>query len=241
MEFFQAGLPIFLGGLLQGCTGFGFSLLAVPLLLLSFPGAVVTPLLVLLSLAMNFAVWCDCRCRFSGRTLAGLLLGGVAGLLPGMWALAVLPVRGFRFAAGLIVAASALALLSGFRCPLTPRGGCLFSVGLASGFLNGSLSMSGPPVILFLANQDVGKNLFRSTLASYFLSLNVVTAALFLLRGMIDASLLRLGLAGLPALLAGTGLGILLARQVPEGVFRRLSLALLVLMGLSLTVTALRS
>ncbi len=153
MEFFQAGLPIFLGSLLQGCAGFGFSLLAVPLLLLSFPGAVVTPLLVLLSLAMNLAVWCDCRCRFSGRTLAGLLLGGVAGLLPGMWALAVLPVRGFRFAAGLIVAASALALLSGFRRPLTPRGSCLFSVGLASGFLNGSLSMSGPPVILFLANQ----------------------------------------------------------------------------------------
>lgn len=240
MEFLQAGLPVFLGSLLQGCTGFGFSLLAVPLLLFFFEGTLVIPLLVLLSLAMNGAVWIDCGSHLSRRTLGGLLLGGVAGLLPGLWILNLFPASALRLTAGLFVTASALALLLGFRRPLPPRLWALLAVGFASGLLNGSLSMSGPPVILFLANQGADKNVFRSTLAGYFLSLNVVTTVLFLAKGMITRPTMGLYFACLPALAAGTLLGIVLARRVPERLFRLLALVVLISMGLSLTASALK-
>ena len=239
MAFLQAGLPIFLGSLLQGCSGFGFSLFAVPLLLPFFPHHVVVPLLVLLSLSMNGAILFEGRHHVTRRTVAGLLLGGIAGLPLGLAALTVLPARGFRLVAGLFIVASALALFSGFRRPLPPRRGTLFAVGLLSGFLNGSLSMSGPPVILFLANQGVDKRTFRATLAGYFLCLNVVTTLLFSFRGLLVPSLFPLFATGLPALFAGTALGIVLSRRIPERAFRLLALGLLLIMGLSLAAMAL--
>ncbi|QVL36073.1 sulfite exporter TauE/SafE family protein [Aminirod propionatiphilus] len=238
LEVLHAVGPVFFGSLLQGCSGFGFSLFAVPLLLPFFPRHVVVPLLVLLSLAMNGLLFGESRRHATGATVLGLLLGGVSGLPLGMAALALLPASLFRLVAGLFVTGSALALSFGFRRPLTPGRGTLFGVGLLSGILNGSLSMSGPPVILFLANQEVGKEAFRATLAAYFLSLNVVTSLLFLLRGLFDGPLLLLAAASLPALLAGTWLGLRLARRLPERVFRAVALGLLLLMGMSLVVTA---
>lgn len=190
---------------------------------------------------MNGVLFGESRRHATGATVRGLLLGGVSGLPLGLVALALLPASLFRFVAGFFVVGSALALFFGFRRPLPPGRGTLFCVGLLSGILNGSLSMSGPPVILFLANQEVRKEAFRATLAAYFLSLNVVTSLLFLLRGLFDGPLLLLAAASLPALFAGTWLGLLLARRLPERVFRAVALGLLLLMGMGLVVTALSS
>ena len=56
-----------------------------------------------------------------------------------------------------------------------------------SGILNGSVSFSGPPMVIFLSNKGVEKQQFRANLTFYFWILNVMTIPTFIIGGLITS------------------------------------------------------
>jgi uncharacterized membrane protein YfcA len=102
-------------------------------------------------------------------------------------------------------------------------------VGLASGFLNGSVSISGPPIALFFSRPDVEPSVFRANLA------------VFGVLGLLTVRLLTDGLWLVPALALGTAAGMALAPRVNPALFRRLILGLVAAGGLATVWTALQS
>jgi uncharacterized membrane protein YfcA len=109
----------------------------------------------------------------------------------------------------------------------------LVPVGVASGVLNGSTGMGGPPVILFLANQGVEKQSFRANLILYFTCLSVVTATSTGLEGLVTGEVVTYWAVLLPAAVLGALLGMQLARWVDQTQFRQITLVVLILMGAS--------
>src|SRR4029079_17328466 len=77
------------------------------------------------------------------------------------------------------------------------------AAGLASGILNTSTSMSGPPVVVYLQGRGVDPGRFRATLAPSFRASGLVAIALFIASGRYDATTWGETALAIPALAVG--------------------------------------
>jgi uncharacterized membrane protein YfcA len=226
-------------GTIFGMTGFGFALLSVPPLLLLYPPETVIALIFCVSLPISAIVVADARRDLDPRVLLSLLPGALVGLAIGVriltWADPVI----LKLVAGVLVAGYSLLLLRGFQ----PRGAgglpAAVAAGLASGALATSTGISGPPVIMLLTARRVAVHAFRVTTSAYFVFIDIVGLGALLAAGAVGRADLVAALALTPAALVGTLAGNRLVRRLDARQFRVLTLALLLLTGLSGMVTAL--
>lgn len=216
----------------QGVTGFGFALIAVPFLVLVVDvreAVVMSTLLGLVNVALlAVRVW---RAT-PWNTVAWLLLGSFAGMPVGLAVLVLMPEDGLRITVGVVTVAMAAAVASGWRVPST---GALseLAVGVVSGVLRTSTSMSGPPVVLYLQGRGQAPDAFRAAMAMFFLVGGVVSIGAFAGAHVVTRRALALSGAALPAVYLSNLAGDRLARRFDATTFRRLALALLVVTALS--------
>jgi uncharacterized protein len=170
-----AAAAALVGAAVQSATGFGFALILSPALLAALdPYEAVTALLAL-GLALNLLV------LFDGgrpgpvrwRELVPVLAAAVPGLALGAVALALLSKSVLQVVVGLVVIAAAAVQLRGRLTGSPPRRRSAAAAGLASGALTTSISVSGPPLVLWLESRGVAPAELRATLAASFLALNL--------------------------------------------------------------------
>ena len=229
----SAAAIVFAGSAIQGSAGFGMGLAAVPVLLRLFSPAQVTPLVVALAVFMNLSIFLKLYRDADRGIILPLLLGACVGVIPGSFVPALISLGTFKFFVGLFVVLSGVILWLGWRCPIESRL-LRFCVGIVSGFLNGCISLSGPPVAIFLTAGSVPKNVFRASISAYFLALNLVTMGVFAGEGILDMAFLKLLCVLVPATVLGTLAGVKAAAKIPEKIFRVCVLLLIILSGLTL-------
>jgi uncharacterized membrane protein YfcA len=133
---------------------------------------------------------------------------------------------------------AAAVLLSGFRRRLPHQKTGLGLAGFLGGILHTSTSISGPPVILFLSNQGVDKDSFRTALQCYFAVMNVVSIAIFAWLGLMGRATWVASAVYLVPLLLGSLAGVWLSRHVDELLFRRIVLGVVLALGITLIATS---
>lgn len=227
------GLVVFLlSGMLQGLSGFGFSILAVPLITLIIPPKTAVPILLLYSIIINLVVLYSTRKSIDLKKIWILLLSGIAGLPFGAYLLIVLDAGILKIFIGGMIIVFGLLLLMGYHREFKHEKIAMIPIGLVSGLLSGSISISGPPIIIFLANKQLGKHSFRGNLAIYFFLLNIFAIPVFYFNHLFTSDVINLSLKFLPGLIVGVILGNLLSHKVQEKYFRNFTLILLLLMGI---------
>ena len=226
-------------GTVQACTGFGMALVAAPCLLLVLEPTLVTPTLVTLSTLNTLLVAWHGRRHVQAALVLMLAAGGITGFPLGIWVLKTVDANVLKVCVGAFVILFSSALLAGWRRPLKREGLARFPVGLAGGFMGGATSMGGPPVILFLANQDMPKDIFRGNIASYFFVVNCFGLAMFGLSGLWTAEVTRLAGVLIPPLLIGTYCGVRVAKALPEEQFRKVAMIAVAVMGVILVASSL--
>ncbi len=235
--FLVAAVAVFAAGMVQGCTGFGLALVASPLLMLVFPAASVVPTVILMSTLNTLLVAWESRRHLLPRVLVLLVAGSCLGLPIGTYLLRTVPGEYLKVVVGCVAVAFALSSLRGFKHPVKKEKWLLTPIGVLCGILGASTSMGGPPLALFLANQDYPKEKFRCTLIFYFLCTNCIAVAIFIYSGVLTPTIFRESLLLFPIMLAGTLVGIGVARWSPEEIFRRYVLFVVATMGCILAVT----
>ena len=228
-----AAAATLVGASVQSATGFGFALILSPVLLAMLePYEAVTALLVLgfaLNLLLLFGDGGE-RGTVRWRAVGPMLLAALPGLGAGLLVLAVISKPALQLAVGAVVVVAAIVQARGAaagggaraREP-TLRSAC--AVGLASGALTTSTTVSGPPIVLWLESQRVAPAELRASLAASFLGLSVAGAALLAAGGV-----LAFEPAVVLPLLAVTGVGHVLGARLFRGLApRRFRSALLVL------------
>jgi len=228
-----AAAAAFTGASVQSATGFGFALVLSPALLAVLEPFQAVWALLVLGLALNLLVLRD-----GGRVRWDALRPALVPALPGLalgallLALAPKPVLQVVVGAG-VVAAAALA----WRAPEPtaapgPRGA--LTAGMASGALTTSVSLSGPPLVLWLRARGLTPGELRASLAAAFLFLNLAGAALLLAAGDgFDAFQPELVAPLLGLVVAGHLLGCRLFRLVDAERFSTLVVALVAAGGLA--------
>ncbi len=216
----------------QGITGFGFALIAVPFLVLVVDvreAVVMSTLLGLVNVALlAMRLW---RAT-PWKTVAWLLLGSFAGMPLGLAVLIFTPEDGLRLTVGVVTVVFAAALASGKRVPFTGAISELV-VGVVSGVLRTSTSMSGPPVVIYLQGRGQSPDAFRAAMTTFFLVGGLLSVGAFAGAHVVTRRAIALSAAALPCVYLANLAGDRLARRFDPVAFRRLVLALLVATALS--------
>ena len=224
-------VTVFVAGIAKGLTGFGFSLLAAPVLIVLLGPRTAVPIIVLLNSFTNIVLFAGSRHSADVRRISPLIIAGIVAVPAGMLLLLVLNVAILKLTVGIAIVVFAVAFLTGFRRPVKNERRGLLLAGLISGTLNGVISTGGPPIILFLTNQGLPKAVFRASLIAYFLFLNLATVPIFLAGGLMSWAVGRYAVMFIPAMLLGAFAGSKLLKRVPEHIFRVITLAVVMCAG----------
>ncbi len=215
----------------RGYSGFGFSLLAITALSLAMAPVDFLPSIFMLEVAASAhllpGIWRDIH----WRSIAWLFAGCVGATPLGVYLLATAPAAPMQVGLGVVALAAAILLARGFALKTMPGRWATLATGAAVGFLNGSIGIAGPPVILFYFGSPAGAAVGRASLIAFFVGTDLVGLGFFARQGIIDWDSLWRFLLFLPPLLAGVWLGNRgFIRAEPE-VFRRWVLRLVMLLA----------
>ena len=239
MDYLYIFLIMFSGALLQGITGFGSGLLAVPLLSLLLPLTLITPLLSVVNLVMALHLCWLLKSYLAIRPWLPLLLLGVVGSLIGNFLLLHYDVSLLQI--GMAVFVLMVALLFWFGIQFHTRATPLTQAvtGLLAGISNGALTLGGPPVVLFLTSQRLDRMTFRATLSGFFLVLAATNVISFASQQRYHPNQIDTLVVLLVAVVTGAWLGHKISPKLSDHVFRRLSLVLVMIAGLMALLKAL--
>ena len=237
MQLVVVAIAIFAAAFAQVIAGFGFGLLAMPIMTLAVPVEEAVVVSTLLSMVSTTWMGWHLRADMVRDLAKRLTLAAFVGMPLGLWVLNVVSDRSLRFALGVsVLTATALLIRRINLAHVGPR--MDVGLGFVSGVLNTSLSTNGPPLVFDLQARQLNPAQFRATIAAVFACSNVVALALFIGGGKITNDGLQAALIALPAWALGQGLGWPIRKHVDGERFRVMVLILLFIAGTTAIVFA---
>lgn len=223
----------FLGGLVNGITGMGAAMIALPLMggAIKMTSAVPASCLIVCVIAAQVA-W-RYRRYCLPHALTAMLVGSLPGIVMGSVVLGVVSDKILLCWLGVFLMAYTLWQFHG-SVTRTLRSSATGSAlaGFASGFTNASTSFSGPPVAIYALLVQWDKDTVRGTLGLFFFVMTVLTCIVQAFAGFFTLETLIVAASGLPGAVAGLVVSIPLAKIVSEKMFRHVLLLMILLAGL---------
>jgi uncharacterized membrane protein YfcA len=235
------GVVVLVASFLGGVTGFGYSLVATPLLLLiGFPLQFVVTANLALACVTRISVAYRFREDANPKRAGRLIAGAVPGLWLGVLVLTSVDEAKIKLAAGLIVMVAAVLLYRAVNAPPPrPVPGAPFAAGLLGGFLGTATSLNGVAPVLLLAREKAAPRSVMADLALYFVASTAIGLVILAIQDAIDTdALFPAFLVWLPGSLAGNWAGTTIGPRLPELTFRRITLVVVFAAGAVTAITA---
>ena len=204
----------------QTVTGFGFALIAVPLLGAFTSARTAVVVVTVVSLGLTAATTVLEREHVRWPVTLRLCASAVLGMPLGLVALARLPDSMLTALIAVVVCTSSLVVWRGWQLRPTPLR--IGAIGALSGLLLTSTGTNGPPLVACLQALRLDPRSFRATTAAAFTLSGVVGLAGFFATGEVGAQAGTLSAVGLAASAIGGVLGNLVFTRVGAGGFRRI-------------------
>ena len=234
-------ITTFAAAFIQGATGFGFALIAMPLLSEFISLQTAAPLTALMTLTSNFILCIYYRQSLDRNVVMNLLLGAMVGIPVGLLALDYFPTALMLMALGGIIVAYALYSFVKPVIPTLKSKRWEYSAGFLSGILLGSFNLPGPPIILYGSSQRWPQEIFKGTLTSFFcVSVALVVLGHGLQHRISEEVIFQFWRAG-PILMLGLFLGVALAKKFDPNIFRKVITLLLSAIGIRLIISGIQS
>jgi uncharacterized membrane protein YfcA len=235
-------LAVLLIGMSKTGFGPGAGVLATPLVALTMPPHQAVGILLPVLCACDLFSMYFYRRQWHRPALFSLLPGALAGIGVGTVFLAVGTASEAVFKVGIGVIALLFVVFQSVRSwvassmqayrPKTWHG---WLFGLTAGFTSTVAHAGGPPVVIYLLPQQLGRVLFVGTTVFFFAAVNYVKLIPYGWLGLLNVGNLSVSLALLPLVPVGTCLGYWLNRHMTDRVFNAVVYILLFLMGLKYT------
>ena len=209
---------VFFAAVLQRAVGFGFALLAVPLLAFVVPTKSAVVIVFLNGTVI--CAWLVVRLRqdIEWPTTRRLGFGAVVGAPLGVLVLSLVSASTLRLVLGVTTCLAAIWITVSSRLvksqPVVPRRSTTFAMGFVSGVINTSLATNGPPLVYELRRTGFQGDKFRATISAVFLLSNVIGLPLLALAGLITAFDLALAASSLIACIVGIVVGSVIGSRM---------------------------
>lgn len=232
-------LIFFLAGFTQGASGFGSSLVAMPLLTLLISVKLAVPLCILNGLLITGFLSFRLKEHLDWLKILPLSLAALPGVVVGAIALKKANPEVMKIALGLLIIAYCLLRFLWNR----PSGSKIHDywgwfAGFASGVITAAISAGGPPVVIYTTMTGWRKDVVQSTLSGFFLLSGVAVAVSHVVSGITSAEVLRLVMLSAPFVLAGVFAGSAWYDRINTKMYLRLIFGLLMASGVLLIWSA---
>jgi uncharacterized membrane protein YfcA len=241
MDGFPLELPIFLvatfaGALVAGLSGFAFGLVAASVWLYILSPLQSATLIVAFGLIVQgYSVW-KLRHALDWKKLWPFILGAAAGVPVGVSVLTWASPAYIRAGVGVFLVV--YSLYAFFRPALQPikAGGATLdaSIGFLNGVLGGITGLAGILVTIWSGLRGWPKDQQRTIFQPVAVAIFLMSALWLGAKGAVTPDTIKLFAIGLPALIAGTWLGLKLYGRLDEASFRKVVLVLLFISGVVL-------
>jgi len=226
-----AGAVFLLAGFVQGLTGFGSALVAIPLLSLLIDIKAAVPLCILNGLLITFYLAFSLRRHLDRRKIAPLVLGSIPGVVLGVSVLRQVDSGVIRVWMGILLLSYSLYSLF-FRprsCSLSRNWG--YAAGFLTGCIGAAFSAGGPPTIIYTTLTGWEKEEIKATLSGFFALNGIVIALAHALTGISSTETLGYFALTAPFVLLGTGIGLRVGGRINRAAYLRLIFIFLLIMG----------
>ncbi|MDR3540168.1 MAG: sulfite exporter TauE/SafE family protein [Desulfosporosinus sp.] len=222
---------------LQAGTGFGFSIMATPFLLLLFEPHDAIQLNIIVSILISVVMTYKIRSEVNKESLIRLIKGSLIGIFPGILLSIFLDVRPLKILVSILILASTALLVAKINVKQTNTKELI--TGVLSGLLTTSLGMPGPPLLIYFASAKVDKSTLRSTALAYFVFIYPVSLLLQFSMYSISKGVWLSTLWALPFTVMGIYLGQWVFARLNQLLFEKIIYTLLFFTGIFLFLTTL--
>jgi uncharacterized membrane protein YfcA len=227
-----AALVVIVSSATQSLTGFGFIMVAVPFLILIIDARVAVALSLMVAFASSAALLLSIKKDTNWQLLKRLLLAAFVGLPFGLAVFYYIDLVMLKVYASAVIIVLSILSLNNFKLDTTKNLGLWQWVsGSTSGFLSGSVGMSGPPIILFLSSLNTPKDEFRATTIAYFFIIYPTSFVSMALTGAIPLDTFKIALYLIPFSIIGMYIGKWLFKYVSDKAFKKLVLIVLIIVA----------
>ena len=161
-----------------------------------------------------------------------LIIAGIIGIPIGTFLLISVEEETIKIFLGTVIIIFSISQLIGFHKPVKNEKVAFVIVGLISGILAGSTTISGPPVVLFLMNQNVIKNYFRVNIVIYFIVLGLIAILSMYISKILNMEVIHYFLSLFPAMVFGLSIGIYLSKKANESLFKLATIFIVLVSGI---------
>lgn len=230
-------LLILVASILQASTGYGFSILATPFLLLFFEPVEAIQINLILSLFISIVMIGKVKVDVDQSVLKRLIFGSILGLPLGMFIFLWLPLGWLKLGIGVIILILTLLMIARLKIKQTNKRD--YGAGGLSGALTTSIGMPGPPLLLYFSGTKTKMESLRGTTIAFYLYIYVISLAIQVIVAGTTETVWLASLAGAPVALIGIYLGQLLFKVMSQRFFSIVSYVILLFTGLYLCMNEL--
>ena len=218
---------VMLGLFVQSFAGFAGSLITIPLYSIFFIPKNIIPAHSLLMLVSNIILVIEARKHLQWKKIIKMQIAGLFGVPVGAYCLAYLPSDIIRIGISIITLIFGILFLFNVNVRLKENNVTQGTVGLLSGFLGGSISESGPPVVIYGLSRGWPKEIFRINLLAYFLALSVMGNLSYLCLGLFNTGTLKFSATALIPAIIACWCGTKVKDLVGEGHFKKIIITII--------------
>ncbi|MGP9043829.1 sulfite exporter TauE/SafE family protein [Cytobacillus kochii] len=230
-------LLILVASILQASTGYGFSILATPFLLLFFEPMEAIQINLILSLFISIVMIGKVKVDVDQKVLKRLIIGSIFGLPLGMVIFLWLPLNWLKLGIGILILVLTVLMIAQLKMKQTRNRD--YGAGGLSGTLTTSIGMPGPPLLLYFSGTKTNMEILRGTTIAFYLYIYVISLTIQMVVAGTTQTVWLASLVGAPVALIGIFLGQLLFKVMSQTFFSIISYSILLFTGLYLCINQL--
>lgn len=218
---------------LQTITGFGYALAAAPLLAFFMEPKDAVMLVLATGLVTKMMLLTGVKLEGKFSDILPVFLASLAGALPGAYIITFISADALKAFIGVTLLITTYFMSANYTVDVKRPRLAQRVIGMISGFLGATTSLSGPPLVLYYLNENAEKDRFRANLTRYFLLGNLSTLIISYGFGTLQPATLFLPIVvSIPALAFGVWIGEKLFNRLNPQVFRRLAIGVISISGI---------
>ncbi len=226
-----------IAGFVQGMTGFGSALVAIPLLSLIIDIKSAVPLCILNSIVITTYLSLKMRSHLNIGKILPLCIAAIPGIIAGSTLLKQVSSSLIRINLGILLVAYSLYSLYSRPAPRKLHKIWSYVAGFMSGAIGAAFSAGGPPTIIYATLSDWKKDTIKATLSGFFLFNSYLIAIVHAVNGLTTIDVFTQFMISAPFVLLGTVLGNISYGMIPRERYLQIIFAFLVLMGIIMIIT----
>lgn len=228
-------------GTVKGISGFGSSLVSIPLLTLVL-GKENSQDIIVMMFSFNVLLNSLLLVENKGFKISSLkdvwiiTVSGIIFTLVGIQLLSIMDPSHISTIAGILIIVAILNKVFSLHIKLKENILTQVIVGALSGVGNGIASIDGPPVVFYLTSINAEQKKFKNILATHFLVIGVIAVIGAIISGLYTTAILSDILYFSLFAVIGLVFGMIVSRKLNEVVFQRIVLIILIFLAISMFI-----